>query len=66
MTAIFKSDGRGNLIGYPPGTVVNCNQIGHNYEAHPISVHCLVTAAAPWCDICSGYICRRYLHRRPR
>ena len=63
---IYKNDGRGNMIGYPLGAMVVCNQVGHNYAAHEITEHCLVTAPAPWCDVCDGYVCHRYLHQRRR
>ena len=63
---IYKSDGRGNMVGYPRGTWVNCNQVGHNYGAHEITEHCLITSPAPWCDVCDGYVCHRYLHQRRR
>jgi hypothetical protein len=66
MMAIFKGDGRGNVVAYPLGTMVNCNQVGHNYCAHKITEYCLVTAPAPWCEVCNGYVCRRYLHQRRR
>jgi hypothetical protein len=46
--------------------MVNCNQVGHNYGAHKITEYCLVTAPAPWCEVCNGYVCRRYLHQRRR
>lgn len=36
------ADGLGGHVDVPVGTIVTCNQIGHQYGPHPITDHCLV------------------------
>ena len=47
-------DGLGGYVDVPAGTIVGCNQIGHNYHDHLITDHCGVGSVIQTVRYCAS------------